>query len=152
MKLLNHTDRWDRSDGPNIFDLLRIFLGVVLFSKGLEFIRYHQAVDDIITQSRLLPFIPAHYILLYIVIGHLLCGILILIGIFTRLSCILLLPVLVGAFIITIQQQNQVLIPYSDLWIVITVNVLLLFFLFEGAGSWSLYDNFRKHDETTVSE
>lgn len=141
MKRFNHTDRWDTSDGPTIFDLLRIFLGVALFAKGLEFIRYHQAVDEVISQSGLLPFVPAYYVMLYIVFAHLICGVLILLGFCTRLSCLALLPVLVGAFIITLQQHNQVLIPYSNMWIVVTMNVLLLFFLLEGAGSFSLYDS-----------
>ncbi|RFM26116.1 DoxX family protein [Deminuibacter soli] len=141
MKLLNHTDRWDNSDGPTIFDLLRIFLGVALFAKGLEFIRFNQAVSDVIEQSGLLPFLPSNHVMLYIVIGHLLCGLLIIVGLCTRLSCLLMLPVLIGAFVITVQQNNRVLIPYSDLWIVVTMNILLLFFLLEGAGAFSLWES-----------
>jgi uncharacterized membrane protein YphA (DoxX/SURF4 family) len=152
MRLINHTDKWDDSDGPTIFDLLRIFLGIVLFVKGVEFIRYNHVVTDIIEQSKLTGALPTGAVLLYIVLVHLAGGLGITLGIFTRFFCLLQLPVLAGAVYLTIWPAGQlVLLPYSNSWLVYTVAVLLVFFFLEGSGSWSVYGGFKKQPDT-VSE
>ncbi len=153
MRLINHTDKWDGPDGPNIFDLLRIFLGVVLFVKGIEFIRYNHVVTDIIDQSKLTGGISANTVLLYIILVHLIGGLGITLGIFTRFFSLLQLPVLAGAVYLTIHPAGQlILLPYSNSWLVYAAVILLMFFLLEGSGSWSLYSSFKKQPEALSSK
>ena len=72
---------------------------------------------------------------------HLLCGFLITIGLFTRLSALIQIPILIGAVIIN--ASTGIFTPGSELIFSMLVLVLLVFFLFEGGGELSL-DHFIK--------
>ena len=67
----------------------------------------------------------------------------ILIGLFTRLSVILQIPVLVGAVFFT-NSGSSILTGQSDLIFSLVVLLLLFFFLVEGGGPISLDKALRK--------
>ncbi len=71
---------------------------------------------------------------------HLLGGAMILVGLFTRLWCLLQIPVLIGAMLL-VNVRHGFFAGESDLLFSIIVFVLLLFFFIEGGGPLSL-DNF----------
>ena len=64
----------------------------------------------------------------------------ILVGLFTRLWCLLQIPVLIGAMLL-VNVRHGFFAGESDLLFSIIVFVLLLFFFIEGGGPLSL-DNF----------
>ena len=85
-------------------------------------------------------FLP-DWIALVITWIHLLCGFLITIGLFTRLSALIQIPILIGAVIIN--ASAGVFTPGSELIYSLLVLILLVLFLFEGGGELSL-DKFIK--------
>ena len=69
--------------------------------------------------------------------AHLFGGFLIVIGLFTRIAVILQIPILIGA-IIFVNTKSGVYSGESDLLFSVIVLVLLLFFLVEGGGPYSV--------------
>jgi len=62
---------------------------------------------------------------------------------FTRLSALIQIPILIGAVIINL--SIGIFTPGSELVFSLLVLVLLVFFLFEGGGELSLDDYIKKH-------
>jgi uncharacterized membrane protein YphA (DoxX/SURF4 family) len=87
-------------------------------------------------------FLP-DWIALVITWIHLLCGFLITIGLFTRLSALIQIPILIGAVIINLSMG--IFTPGSELVFSMLVLVLLVFFLFEGGGEFSVDEYIKKH-------
>lgn len=78
-------------------ELLRIFLGVLLFYKGYYFVENISEIYSMIGESmQISPFVVAHYV----VVAHLLGGFLIAIGLLTRVAVVSQIPVLLGAVFI----------------------------------------------------
>jgi uncharacterized membrane protein YphA (DoxX/SURF4 family) len=68
---------------------------------------------------------------------HLIGGILIIVGLFTRLASIIQLPILIGA-VFFVNLKNGLYGDQSDLPLSILVLVLVIFFSIEGSGYISL--------------
>jgi len=140
MAILQRLDKWSTTH-PVLLLLLRAALGIALVSKGISFI------SDIISLKALLAessfsFLP-DWIALVITWIHLLCGFLITVGLFTRLSALIQIPILIGAVIINL--SVGIFTPGSELVFSLLVLVLLVFFLFEGGGEFSVDDYIKKH-------
>jgi len=140
MAILQRLDKWSTTH-PVLLLLLRAALGIALVSKGISFI------SDIISLKALLAessfsFLP-DWIALVITWIHLLCGFLITVGLFTRLSALIRIPILIGAVIINL--SVGIFTPGSELVFSLLVLVLLVFFLFEGGGEFSVDDYIKKH-------
>ena len=118
------------------FDLLRIYLGVGLFVKGILFLTDMTALSDLLMKSgRFQPFtfLLSHYIPL----AHIGGGFMMAIGLWTRTAILANIPVLFGAvFFVYIEQglftQNQGL-EFTAL-----VFFLLVVLLIYGPGRWSV--------------
>ena len=139
MAILHQLDKWSTTH-PRLLLLLRAALGIALVSKGISFI------SDMISLKALLEssfgFLP-DWIALVITWIHLLCGFLITIGLFTRLSALIQIPILIGAVIINLSMG--IFTPGSELLFSLLVLVLLVLFLFEGGGELSVEDYIKKH-------
>src|SRR6187399_3485483 len=135
MAILQRLDKWSTTH-PGLLLLLRAALGIALVSKGISFI------NDMISFRAFLAgssfnFLP-DWITFIITWIHLLCGFLITIGLFTRLSVLIQIPILIGAVIINL--SVGIFTPGSELVFSLLVLVLLVFFLFEGGGEFSVDD------------
>ena len=139
MTILHQLDKWSTTH-PRLLLLLRAALGIALVSKGISFI------SDMISLKALLEssfgFLP-DWIALVITWIHLLCGFLITIGLFTRLSALIQIPILIGAVIINLSMG--IFTPGSELLFSLLVLVLLVLFVFEGGGELSVEDYIKKH-------
>ena len=140
MTILHQLDRWSTTH-PRILLLLRAALGIALTWKGISFMSDMMSLKALLAQSSF-DFLP-DWIALVITWIHLLCGFMITIGLFTRLSALLQLPILIGAVIIN--ASAGVFAPGSELIYSIIILVLLILFLIEGGGELSLDEFIKKH-------
>ena len=138
MTILHQLDKWSTAH-PRLLLLLRAALGIALTSKGISFISDMISLKALLSASSF-NFLP-DWVALVITWIHLLCGFLITIGLFTRLSALVQIPILIGAVIIN--ASASVYTPGSELIFSLLVLVLLVFFVFEGGGELSL-DNYIK--------
>jgi len=139
MTLLHQLDKWSTTH-PRLLLLLRAALGIALVSKGISFISDMMSLKALLESS--FGFLP-DWIALVITWIHLLCGFLITIGLFTRLSALIQIPILIGAVIINLSMG--IFTPGSELLFSLLVLVLLVLFLFEGGGELSVEDYIKKH-------
>ena len=140
MAILHQLDKWSTTH-PRLLLLLRAALGIALVSKGISFISDMMSLKALLAESSF-SFLP-DWIALVITWIHLLCGFLITIGLFTRLSALIQIPILIGAVIINLSMG--IFTPGSELLFSLLVLVLLVFFLFEGGGEFSIDDYIKKH-------
>lgn len=140
MAILHQLDRWSATH-PRLLLLLRAALGIALTSKGISFISDMMSLRALLSASSL-NFLP-DWIPLVITWIHLLCGFLITIGLFTRLSALIQIPILIGAVIIN--ATSGAFTSGSELIFSLLILVLLIFFVFEGGGELSLDEYIKKH-------
>ncbi|MFD0766794.1 DoxX family protein [Mucilaginibacter lutimaris] len=137
MNAIHKIEHWGDTHHPAILDLLRITLGIFLFLKGYGFFHNMAFLEYTIQEQNLINLSPAalEILMYYITFMHLAGGILITLGLLTRLSSILQLPIVIGAvFFINIFKTTL----NSDLWLSIFACVLLVMFAFIGSGPISL--------------
>jgi len=140
MTILHQLDRWSATH-PRLLLLLRVALGIALTWKGISFMSDMMSLKALLAGSSF-SFLP-DWIALVITWIHLLCGFLITIGLFTRISALLQIPILIGAVIIN--ASAGIFTPGSELIYSLLILILLVFFLFEGGGELSLDDYIKKH-------
>ena len=140
MTILHQLDKWSTTH-PRLLLLLRAALGIALTTKGISFMSDMMSLKALLSASSF-NFLP-DWIALVITWIHLLCGFLITIGLFTRLSALIQIPILIGAVIIN--ASIGFFAPGSELIFSLLVLILLVFFLFEGGGELSLDDFIKTH-------
>ena len=132
MGLIHQINDWGNKHHPKWLVAIRVVLGLCLFIKGFGFIRDQTLLPTLLTQT---AFGGQAWLATLIPWVHLLGGSLIIVGLLTRLSVLVQIPVLIGAVFLV----NAKLGFYSsDLLFSIIILLLLLFFLVEGGGPLSL--------------
>jgi putative oxidoreductase len=133
-----------------MIDLIRIYLGVALFFKGVYFMGNREALLNMMEGAGGWWFAPAA-LAHYIVPAHLFGGLMLALGLLTRVAALAQIPVLLGAVFYvhmprlsglsheTLGNQN---LQLSALVLFLTVLVLL-----HGAGRFSLDHAIGKHSE-----
>lgn len=134
-------NRWANAHTNIAIDALRFLLGSFLFYKGIFFFAPNNSVET----YRILDSIPgpgANMILIhYIAMAHICGGILIALGLITRLAVAVQLPILIAAVIVnSIGEWNTIGLVQSGLCFVFAV-----FFLFYGSGKHSVDYNLKMH-------
>jgi uncharacterized membrane protein YphA (DoxX/SURF4 family) len=144
MYLLDRIDTWAEKHHPKWIDLLRILLGFILLWKGIYFISHTQAAIEIVS---FLGFGFYTMTAAHAIIGiHLLSGLLIIAGLLTRIGVLIQLPVMICNIIFVII-PNGLMSLYAETELSVLVTFLLLFFLVEGSGPFSVDEYLRKHPE-----
>ena len=137
MDLLHRLEFWGDRHHPKWMDIIRIALGIFLVYKAIDFLNNMSDLMDLMSYQT--SFGSFTYILAghYVVFAHLLGGILLIFGILTRFACIIQIPVLLGA-VFFVSTNGEMLKPYSELFLSITVLLLLIYFLIAGNGPLSV--------------
>ncbi len=136
MNFLQRLEYWGNSHHPKWMDIVRIALGIFLCYKGVDFLLNMSKLINLMSNRT--SFGSFIYILAgqYVVFAHILGGIFLILGLFTRFACIIQIPILIGA-IIFVNSSRDMLQPYSELILSVLVLILLLYFLVAGNGPWS---------------
>ncbi len=137
MKALDRLVQWGDNHHPKILDSMRMALGIILFAKGIQFLNNAAYLRDMIIENHSIDQIPevVSAIIIYVTYIHLAGGVTIFLGLFTRLSSLLQLPIVAGAVFFV-----NILSPFvnSELWLSVLVLVLLAVFVIIGSGPLSL--------------
>ena len=131
------TELWDKVETKKdlCFDLLRIYLGIGLLVKGILFLGNMSALSDVLMQSKAFPF--AFLLVHYIPMAHIGGGILMAIGLFTRIGILVNLPVLFGA-VFFVYFEEGLFTQNQGLEFTALVLFLLCVLLIWGPGRWSI--------------
>lgn len=149
MKPISAIETWGDAHHPKILDVIRLLLGAFLFIKGLVFLNSFAFLRDLIITSNALNFSPASITLIiyYVTLVHMIGGFFIFIGLITRFSALVQIPVVFAAVFFV-----NILNSYfnSELWLSILVLSLLALFAVIGSGPLSvdrLLRNIRNDDD-----
>lgn len=145
MNTIQKIEAWGDRHHPKWLDILRIILGFVILAKGFYFVSNTDGLKEIIANSRFgqVSFFLEHYV----VFAHLIGGILIAVGLITRIAVAAQIPILVGAIFLVNSRAGFFSANSTELWLSIIILFLLVFFLVEGSGPWSVDEYMRKHPE-----
>jgi len=137
MNLIQRLEYWGDRHHPRWIDIVRIALGVFLCYKGADFLNNMSNLIGMMASNKYPNSI--WYILAghYTVFAHIAGGICLALGVFTRMACLVQIPVLLGA-VFFVSTNEEMLRPYSELLLTILVLLLLIYFLIAGNGPWSI--------------
>lgn len=139
MNIVQKVEHWGDTHHAKWLDIARIALGLLILSKGLEFISDTEAQIAWITRNNTFGFSGMLVLALIHVIAfaHLAGGILIILGLVTRFAVVVQIPILIGAvFFVNLTRGFSLL--NSELWISVTVLLLLIVFWVVGSGPYSV--------------
>jgi uncharacterized membrane protein YphA (DoxX/SURF4 family) len=128
---------WTRSHPDAFLDLVRVFLGVALFLKGVFFMMHRDVLIDVIEKSgtwSIFPITLAHYV----IPAHLVGGILLAAGLLTRWAAVAQLPMLIIAVFYVHMPKMVAIEGRQNFEFSSLVLFLVLLTAVYGAGKWSL--------------
>jgi putative oxidoreductase len=137
MNVVHKIEHWGDTHHPKFLDLVRVVLGVFLLLKGVAFMENTAYLRDLIDSQDVINLSPGVLMVLiyYVVFAHMIGGILITLGIFTRLASIVQIPVVLGAVFLTGIFKE----PINALeWPSVTALIFLSMFTILGSGPISL--------------
>lgn len=131
MKTIVHLNKWANAHTYVYIDIVCIATGLFLLLKGIQFTNQADYLLDILRPIHPEPL--SLFLVHYVAMAHMAGGVLILFGLLTRLSMLVQLPILLGAFVVNF-------IGYFSWSNLAQSSILLLaavFFLFYGSGKHS---------------
>jgi putative oxidoreductase len=135
MEIILKLNRWANAHTNYGIDALRVALGLFLAYKGIAF--FNSEYLDNIAGSEGIYFLLTHYISM----AHLAGGILIALGLITRLSALVQIPILAGAVIMNFTGNMNV----SNLAQAGVALILCIFFMIYGSGKHSVDYKLKMH-------
>lgn len=136
MNLVHEIVRWEQPRRNTIVLIARIVLGMIIALKGILFLSDINRLFNLIEASRLDWFAMSGWVW-YIAVSSLFCGVLIILGLFTRFALILQLPILVGAVFFINPSVNGVRFN-AEFFLSLLALILLIRFLIRGPGEISM--------------
>ena len=132
MDTIKKLNKWANSRTSLPLDLLRIVLGAFIFYKGVNFSVHTNYLYDIL--NPLDEWLGTVIIVHYVTMAHLAGGVLIIIGLITRVAVLAQIPALIGAILINfIGVMNTTNLIASSV-----VFIACLFFMVYGSGKHSV--------------
>jgi putative oxidoreductase len=143
MSLLRQIENWSSSHNPKWLAFFRVALGVLLFMRGISFLTNQDEFEEMIAASKLHEYSNSlGHIIPWV---HIVGGFIIIIGVMTRISCFIQIPVLIGAIIFINSSKGIFTFETAFSFSVIVLLLLIVFFI-EGGGPLSLV-NYLKNNE-----
>jgi putative oxidoreductase len=137
MNQIYKIEHWGDLHHPKFVDIIRMLLGLFLIAKGYIFLNNEGYLRWLIIENGIIRQSPGLITALidYVIYMHLLGGILIFLGLRTRIAALLQIPIVFGAVFFV-----NILSPFvnSELWLSILVLCLLSLFLVIGSGPLSV--------------
>ena len=149
MSTLQQVRQWSAAHHPRWLVILRIALGLILLGKGINFMHDSALLEQLVYGNRHLAQNTTHWLPIIICWANMLGGFLIMVGLWTRLMCLLQLPILIGA-IIDINTQASGFQVGNELLLAIAALILVVFFLVEGSGPLSLDGYLERNRRSTT--
>ncbi len=137
MNLLKKIQEWGDDHHPKWLDYFRIILGLILIWKGFAFATNLQAFDHLMRGTMLGTAFSISLAAHLIIVFHLVGGLAIVLGTYTRTFCLINLPILVGA-VFFINFSAGIFQPYAEFWLSSIVLLGLICFSIEGNGILSV--------------
>lgn len=129
-------------------EMLRVYFGLSLFFKGIYFIGHMTDLFQHISHRfQYVDFILAHYV----VLAHIVGGLFVSLGLFTRWACLANVPVLFSA-IVFVKLRTGLFSAGAEFELAVMVLMLLLYFIVQGSGGFSLDSYIRKSYEKIQTE
>jgi len=135
MNLVQRVEHWGDTHHPQWLDIVRIFLGVFLCYKGIDFLMNMGTMLTLITNRMSFGSFSSMMMSNYIAFAHILGGILLIMGVLTRFACLLQIPILIGAIFFV---NNDLYRPFSAVLLPVITLLLLILFLIVGNGKWQM--------------
>ncbi|MFD0963914.1 DoxX family protein [Pseudofulvibacter geojedonensis] len=131
MDTIKKINKWANLHSYYPIDILRISLGVFLFTKGLYFMNNSLQLVELIQPFK--NYVGEMILIHYLVPAHIIGGILIVFGLLTRWALIAQIPILIGAVLINVIGEFQV----SNFIIAGITLLIAIFFTYFGSGKHS---------------
>jgi putative oxidoreductase len=133
MKSVNDLDNWGSNNRDVGLLLLRIVLGTVLLLKAFRFLFNISDITNVINSYH--PTSMALAFSWIVILANMAGGIFILIGVLTRVVCVVQIPILIGAMLINVETH----VLNSSEWMLAFVTFFLIVYLYiYGSGKYSL--------------
>lgn len=133
MAYLESTRQWIDAHRDLALEVLRVYLGVALFAKGIAFIGQISALEEM---ARAGPEFGRALVAHYVIVAHIAGGLLMAIGLITRLAAAVQVPILAGAVFFV--HASDGFFTNMQLELDLLVLVLLTVYAFVGGGRWSV--------------
>lgn len=150
MNYLHRLELWGNNHHPKWLDFIRIILGLFLCYKAIAFLVNMSYLVSLMNKTNM--GIGSFIIIFFgqfIVIMTLLSGIFLIIGLHTRIVCIIQVPILIGAIILL---NNSGAANTGELLLTVLTLILLVCFLIIGNGPLSYSKMFREEDKVYRDE
>jgi uncharacterized membrane protein YphA (DoxX/SURF4 family) len=131
---LQRARRWIEANRDLWLDLLRIYIGIALFVKGVAFMNNSSALLEAMYANDV-PFASlalGHYVAM----AHLAGGLMLAVGLLTRLAALVQVPILVGA-VLFVHGREGFFTAGQTLELALLVLFVLVLFVVNGAGRLS---------------
>lgn len=145
MNLVQEIEHWGDDYHSKVTDIIRIGLGLFIITKGVLVINSHDAVYNLLYNNNTFAFsgLLLAAVIHYVVFAHIVGGIFLTIGLLTRFTAVIQIPIVIGAiFFVNVAKGFTVF--NSELWLSILVLFLLVMFWIIGSGPLSVDHNLRK--------
>ena len=137
MKANTQLKQWIQAQGDIFVDLVRIYLGIGLFIKSIWFMTHQDYLNQLIAKAENLVFVQAA-VAHYVIPVHLVGGLLLAVGLLTRVAALAQIPILAGAIFYVYLPQVMFVEPRQSLEFSALVLFLLILILIHGGGRWSV--------------
>ncbi len=146
MTTLEKIEIWGNSHRVGALDYVRIVVGILITYKGFSFLMNMHVLYGLTSNMDIMfaSAAIAHYVLFFHAFG----GPLIILGIYTRLICVLQIPILLGAiFLVNSPKGFLSMGSHMELEISIVTLIAIILFVIFGAGKLSI-DEIRRNQES----
>jgi uncharacterized membrane protein YphA (DoxX/SURF4 family) len=144
MTVIQNIEHWGDHHHAKWLDIIRIALGILIFSKGIAIVSNTAALQDLLLQNNVFGFSGMMASVALHIVGfvHLVGGILIAIGLVTRFAVVIQIPILLCA-VFFVNLSNGFSALNSELWLSLMVLLLLILFWVVGSGPYSVDQNMK---------